>query len=187
MRRPFAIRIVLLAVAVLALRASRAEGQRTCTGTRPGSCSPTALSVQYAILNGVLLTVDTNNGVTADTVQLATPTDADYAAGLSSMTGPTITVKANKAWTIAVRGNAATWTGVQTAPGVTPRANKPVADLLWSTGGAYTPLTTTDATVGSGTATAGTTITTSLQVLWSWTLDVPARYTLGLTYTLTAP
>lgn len=127
--------------------------------------------------------------VTASSTALTTPTPADFDAGFNATTGPTLTVSANAAWTLHLRASAALWTATNTSPGAPARANKPAADLRWSTAsnGAFTAFTTNDVTLVSGPATASSATTLYLQTLYNWTLDTPGNYSLSVVLTLTAP
>jgi hypothetical protein len=127
--------------------------------------------------------------VSAGSTSLTAPVPADFDAGFNSTTGPTLTVSANAAWTLSLRASTALWTATNTSPGAPARTNKPAADLRWSTtsGGTYNALTTTDATLVTGAATASTTTTLYLRTLYGWTLDTPGIYGLTVVLTLTAP
>ncbi len=84
---------------------------------------------------------------------------------------------------------AALWTASNTSPGAPARTNKPAADLQWSTAsnGAFAALTTSDANLVTGSATAGSITTLHFQTLFDWTLDTPGSYSLAIVLTLTAP
>jgi hypothetical protein len=120
---------------------------------------------------------------------LTAPTPTDFDAGFNSTTGPTLTVSANAAWTLHIRAAAATWTATNTSPGVPARTNKPAADLLWSTtsGGSFAALSTSDANLVGGSATANSATTLFFQTLYSWTLDTPGSYSMSIVLTLTSP
>ncbi len=119
------------------------------------------------------------------TTSLTTPTEAIFNTGAASSSGPAITIQSNSPWTLYIRAGAATWTGV----GAVARANKPAGDLGWNTtgGASYTPMTTVDATVKSGTRTASDITQIYYQVNWSWPLDTPGTYSLVVQYTVTSP
>lgn len=116
-----------------------------------------------------------------------TPTLADLEAGRTESQTMTLQVAANRSWRIEASGPA-TFTGT----GSLARQNKPVSDVRWSTvtSGAGTTLTTSGATITSGSAgpASGSNITT---LYWwtnlSWTGDPPGSYSLAVTLTLTAP
>ena len=124
------------------------------------------------------------------------PTLAEYltahgyaTAGFVANTGPTATVKSNRAWRLQISAAAATWTATNTQPGVNARPNKPAADLEWGTavGGPFTALSVTPATAKSGSATAGTPTSIFFQTMYSWGLDTPGAYSLPVVFTLLAP
>ena len=158
-----------------------ARAQCTATGsgdtcTQPGSVSMTA---------GRVVRLQMSAGSTA----LTAPTTADFDAGFNSTTGPTLTVSANAPWTLLVRSSATFWTGSDTSPSAPARTTKPAGDLLWSTasGGIFNALTTGDATLVGGTATASSATTLYFQTLYDWTLDTPGNYSLSVVLTLTSP
>lgn len=118
-------------------------------------------------------------------VPLGTATATEFAAGFGTAALTPLVVRANRSWTVTLRSTAGTWTGT----GPQARANKPVGDLQWGTaaGGPFTAMSTTGATVGTGTATAGTTVNLYLRSVYVWTLDTPGAYSLPLQLTITAP
>jgi hypothetical protein len=142
----------------------------------PGSVSMTA---------GRVVRLQMSAGATS----LTAPTPADFDAGFNATTGPTLTVSANAAWTLHIRAAAATWTAANTSPGAPARINKPAADLKWSTVSAsgFAALTTSDASLVSGSATAGSATTLFFQTAYSWTLDTPGNYSMAIVLTLTSP
>jgi hypothetical protein len=161
--------------------AAPAAAQCTASGapancTQPGSASMTA---------GRVVRLQVSAGSTA----LTAPTPADFDAGFNSTTGPTLTVSANAPWMLQVRASSASWTATNTSPGAPARTNKPAADLQWaqSSSGPFAALSTTDATLISGTATANSATTLYFQTLYSWTADTPGNYGLTVVLTLTAP
>lgn len=127
--------------------------------------------------------------MSAGSTALTAPTTADFDAGFNSTTGPTLTVSANAPWTLLVRSSATFWTGSDTSPSAPARTTKPAGDLLWSTasGGVFNALTTGDATLVGGTATASSATTLYFQTLYDWTLDTPGNYSLSVVLTLTSP
>jgi hypothetical protein len=127
--------------------------------------------------------------MSAGSTSLTAPTTTDFDAGFNSTTGPTLTVSANAAWTLHIRAASALWTATNTMSGVVARANKPAADLKWSTasGGSFTALSTSDASLVSGGATASNATTLYFQTLYNWSLDTPGNYSLSIVLTLTSP
>ena len=125
----------------------------------------------------------------ATTTALTPPTSADYDAGFAASTGPTVSVRANRAWRLQISAGTATWVAANTQPGVNARPDKPAGDLLYATaaGGPFTALSTTPTTVSSGAASAGTAGTMFFRTAYSWSLDTPGAYSLVVTFTLLAP
>jgi hypothetical protein len=127
--------------------------------------------------------------MSAASTSLTAPTTADFDAGFNATTGPTLTVSANAPWALHIRAASATWTATNTSPGAPARANKPAGDLKWSlsAGGAFAPLTTSDASLFAGSATANDATTLYFQTLYDWALDGPGNYSLSIVLTLTSP
>jgi len=158
-----------------------ALGQGNCTRNGNGTCA-----VGGTATYGLTLTITKASRVTVSTltVTLPSPTLANYQAGVGSNGTLGVIVQANTPWSLAVAAVNATWTA---SPG--GRANKPAEDLQWATAfaGPYTDMTTVNATVSSGTATAATNFTVHFRVKYAWTLDSPGDYNLPLRLVLTAP
>ncbi len=127
--------------------------------------------------------------MSAASTPLTAPTPTDFDAGFNSTAGPTITIRSNSSWRLNLRSSTALWSATTTSPGAPARANKPAADLRWSTasGGPFVALTTTNVNFFSGNATAGSSTTLYFQTLYAWTLDTPGDYSLALVLTLTSP
>ena len=125
----------------------------------------------------------------AGSTTLTAPTPTDFDAGFNATTGPTLTVSANAGWTLHIKAGSALWTAVNTSPGAPARVNKPAADLKWSTtvNGVFTPFTTTDVNLVTGTATASSVTTLFFRTVYAWTLDTPGNYSLAVVLTLTSP
>lgn len=136
---------------------------------------------------GMNLTVTTvvRLQIPATTIALGTATAAEFNAGFANPLLTPVTVRANRSWTVTFRATAATWTGV----GPLARTNKPVGDLQWGTaaGGPFTNATTANVTLGTGAATAGTTLNLHVRTRYQWTADTPGSYSLPLQLTITAP
>jgi hypothetical protein len=60
---------------------------------------------------------------------------------------------------------------------------------MWSTAsnGAFAALSTSDASLVGGSATASNATTLYFQTLYDWTLDTPGSYNLSIVLTLTSP
>ena len=166
--------------------AARGEvsAQSGCTSVFPLSCSTgnTALRINITVGRAVHL------AIAPSATALTAPTAADYDAGFANTNGPTLTMRTNSPWNVAISAGAANWTAVDagTEPAWTA---KPAADLLWSTAlsGPYNPMTTTPVTISTGVATAGTPITLYFRTLYNWITDSPGNYSLQLVFTITAP
>ena len=165
----------------LPMVASLASAQCTASGA-PASCG---LPGSVSMTAGRVVRLQMSAGSTA----LAVPTPADFDAGFNATAGPTLTVSANASWTLVLRAAAATWTATNTSPGAPARANKPAADLKWSTAsnGAFAALTTTDVNLVTGSATATNATTLYFRTLYNWTLDTPGNYSMSIILTLTSP
>ena len=173
----------MIALTAMAAVLPRGAGAQSCGATGvvdncsvPGSVSMTA---------GRVVRLQMSDGSTA----LTAPTPADFDAGFNSTTGPTLTVSANAPWTLQIRAASPTWTASNTSPGAPARVNKPAADLLWSvvSGGSFTPLSSVDANLVTGPATASSATTLYFQTLYDWTADAPGNYSLAIVLTLTSP
>jgi hypothetical protein len=177
-RRPTPVRWVALLLG-LAFAGGRAAAQ-SCSAPVPNGNCPANTSATLTIPDVMQLTL------TSSSTALTAPAAADYDAGFVANTGPTATVKSNRAWRLQISAGAATWTAVNTPP-FTARANKPAADLQWGTGGPFTALSTTAATAASGSATGGTPASFVFHTVYSWGLDTPGSYSLAIVFTLLAP
>ena len=174
-------RFFVVTVALFGGLAAAAGAQCTAAGS-PGSCGqPGSVSVTA----GRVVRLQMSAGATS----LTAPTTSDFDAGFNATTGPTLTVSANAAWTLHIRAASALWTATNTTTGVAARVNKPAGDLMWSTasGGAFSALSASDATLVSGSATASSATTLYFQTLYDWAQDTPGSYSLSIVLTLTSP
>jgi hypothetical protein len=181
--RNFRFFAAMAAIAGAALNIPSVVAAQQCTASgAPASCNQ---SGSVSMIAGRVVRLQ----VSSTSTPLTAPTPADFDAGFNSTTGPTLTVSANAAWTLHVRASTALWTATNTSPGAPARANKPAADLKWSTasGGPFAALTTTDASLVTGPATAGSATTLYFQTVYGWTLDTPGNYGLTVVLTLTSP
>jgi hypothetical protein len=162
-------------------RPSIALAQCTASGA-PANCN---VPGSVTITAGRVVRLVVSSGSTT----LTAPTPADFDAGFNATTGPALTVSANAAWTLNMRASAALWTATNTSPGAPARTTKPAADLKWATtsNGTFNALTTTDATLVNGSATASNATTLYFHTLYGWTLDTPGNYSLAVILTLTSP
>lgn len=181
--RPGMLKTAMLAIALGATMVPIQAGGQSCTAsglvdncTVPGSVSLTA---------GRVVRLEMSDGSTA----LTPPSPADFDAGFNSTTGPTLTVSANAPWTLQIRAASPTWTASNTSPGAPARFDKPAADLLWSvvSSGSFTPLSSVDANLVTGPATASSATTLYFHTLYDWTVDAPGNYSLAIVLTLTSP
>jgi hypothetical protein len=172
--------ILAFAIAVSALPSS-AHAQCTASGA-PDSCG---VPGSVSLTAGRVVRLQVSAGSTS----LSAPTPADFDAGFNATTGPTLTVSANAAWTLHLRSTAAFWSATNTSPGAPARTTKPAGDLRWSTSsnGAFSALTTSDANLVTGPATASNASTLYFQTLYDWALDTPGNYSLAIVLTLTSP
>src|ERR1700720_4193861 len=172
-----------LAMAGIGLPAAASSASAQCTASgAPASCG---LPGSVSMTAGRVVRLQMSAGSTA----LTAPTPADFDAGFNATTGPTLTVSANASWTLSLRAVAATWTATNTLPGAPARTTKPAADLRWSTAsnGSFVALTTSDANLVTGSATASNATTLYFHTLYSWTLDTPGIYGMSIVLTLTSP
>jgi hypothetical protein len=166
---------VTLGILALALSGAQAQAQNTC------SANPCSVNDTVKVTVATVLRLTVSQAATS----LAAPNEAAYDAGFQNDNGPIAGIKANRAWTLKVSANAATWTAANGA-----RAGKPAADLLWATssGGTYTGFTTSPATftsMASGTGNASAQM--YYKTLWSYASDTPGDYSLVVVFTLSAP
>ncbi|HJQ11512.1 MAG TPA: hypothetical protein VJ840_10845 [Gemmatimonadaceae bacterium] len=127
--------------------------------------------------------------MSAGSTALTAPTTTDFDAGFNATTGPTLTVSANAPWTLHIRAATGVWTATNTSADTPARSNKPASDLKWSTAsnGSFAPLSTTDASLVTGIATASDATTLFFQTAYNWALDTPGNYSLSIVLTLTSP
>lgn len=177
----------LFVIAVLGAVGARTSAAQSCsissTAATPAPCTVTST---HSLTMPSLLSL-TMAGFTSGTSQtLAAPTDiSDFSSGntiLVPTTGPTFTVKANRAYKVQISAAAASFTGTSYA--------KPAADLTWSTSasGSFAALSTTAADVDAGSATAGSTsVGLFYKTTYNLLQDVPGTYSLDVKFTLVAP
>ena len=166
-------KLTMAVLALLALGAPQAQAQ-TCS-TNPCSLNDTAKVTVATVLRLTL---------SQSATSLTPPNEAAYDAGFQLDNGPTATVKSNRPWTLKLSANAALWTAANGA-----QASKAAGDLQWAltSGGSYTGLSTTPATLITGNGTSGTAQAVFHKTLWSYAADTPGDYSLVVVYTLSAP
>ena len=174
--------VFALAIALIAsLAPSGALAQCTASGSG-GSCT---VATSASVTEGRVISMQ----LSATSTTLTAPTPADFDAGFNATMGPSVTISSNAAWRLYLRSSTAVWSATTTSPGAPARTNKPAGDLSWRTNpaGPFAQLTTSDASLAAGTATAGTVNTLHFRTAYSWTLDTPGDYGLTIVLTLTSP
>ena len=130
-------RYTLVMVGLMIAAASSTANAQNCSGVNSCNVTSTASVTIPALVD---LTV-----AGAGSITLTSPAVADLATGYVEDAGPSITVKANRTWTLSVHTTAVTnWAYVGTQGGV-----KPISDLTWSNDatGTYAAITGTAASV----------------------------------------
>lgn len=152
---------------LLALAASPRAATAQCSGA---TCTIT-----------IQLPVNTVARMTLSSVAtaLGNPAAADFVTGYKDATGPTVTVKANRAWQVSLSSATATFSF----------ASKPASDLLWGTNGSSYPNNGgAGATAFSGGAQASTLAgTVYFRTNWFFASNPPGTYNLTVNYTLSSP
>ena len=125
------------------------------------------------------------------TIDFGTLTEADYDRGYKEAPGAQIvSVWSNRRWILSVAAKEEQWTGQWAKPASDLRlrvasVNRPdrITDYLRD----LTGLTRGGFTIAEGLPGGNLQHTMDFRVLVSWENDVPGAYSLGFTYTLTAP
>lgn len=173
-------RCVLTMSLALGLSTPLAVAAQSCSVDSPGQCSAnTSASLTIPAVIQVLLSPSTST----------TPASiADFEAGYGALDGSLLTVAANTPWALSISAATPVWLATSTLPGIAARADKPAADLLWSTDDVtFTALDVTTTQLASGPATNAFVRTLSYRVLYSLLLDTPGRYEMTVLLTVTAP
>ena len=175
------VRLAVL-LAAIALPASL-WGQVVCQITGPAGSCTTSATTAITVPTILRLTIG------SATTPFGSITQADYDLTRKDIAGPSVVVKANQPWRVQLSSAAINWSAVNTDPLNPARTNKPLADLLWAPtlGGSFTAVTGTPIQIGAGGRTGGTTIPLAFRSLWSYTLDTPGNYSIGVTFTLISP
>lgn len=182
--RPLASRWAGSVLALLLVVAPAMLGAQNCTATGANaSCTVNATTTI------TLPTLPYHLTIGASTTAFGTVTSTDFDAGFAEVAGPSVTVQANKPWSVGISSAATFWTAVNTDPTNPARTTKPRSDLHWSntSGVVGTAMSGTVTTIGSGSGTAGTVIPLFFRTIWNYTVDTPGNYTISVTFTLTAP
>ena len=174
--------VCAIAVALMTMLAPSLAGAQCTASGSGGSCT---VASNASMTAGRVIRMQ----LSATSTTLTAPTPADFDAGFNSTTGPSVTISSNAAWRLYLRSSTALWTATTTSPGAPARTNKPAGDLRWSTdaAGPFAQLTTSDASLAAGTATASTVNTLHFRTAYSWTLDTPGDYGLTIVLSLTSP
>ena len=175
-------RTAVMAVALIMV-ATTADAQ-TCSANSSAGCSINT-TARVTVPAMVELQV-----AGAGNISLTAPTLTDLTTGYVQTTGPAITVRSNRQWSLAVHTTAATdWTYTGTESGV-----KPISHLTWSNtaGGTYNAITTSAAAIVSNQArTNAGAPTIFFRTIYVNDLSDPSNaagdYEIPLVFTLTAP
>jgi hypothetical protein len=109
-------------------------------------------------------------------------TATDFESGKTNTAAAGLRVRSNKAWTVSVKANAANFT---TVGGDAVLANK--LSVKRNAVGSFIPLTATDQTLATGAKGGYATNTFQIDYFANPGYIAPATYTLGVTFTVTAP
>ena len=127
--------------------------------------------------------------VNTATINFGSLTMDDYDLGYKELlSGQIVTVWSNRSWTLTVAADSATWTGPWAKPASdlqlrVANVSKPVSSYA----SAYFGLSMTAQNVAEGVPGGNIAFTMDFKVRLSWDNDVAGNYSLGFTYTLTAP
>lgn len=129
------------------------------------------------------------------TVDFGTVGQTEYDQGFDEVTpAQNVTIKSNVPWQLNVKADAATWSYTPPVGMSIPDPSKPASDLQWRATSTdshistitdtYTAMSTTDATVATGTRGGNIQLQTHYKVLLDYEQDPAGSYTLTITYTL---
>lgn len=167
--------VVAIAAAAALTAVAPLSAQTTCTGNPCSTFNTGTLTI------GDVMQLDLSSGTT----NLGTPGLTEFNAGAILSTGPTTTVRANRAYRVTVEAqNDFTYT----AGGL--GGTKVKGDLQWKTGVLnFAGMSTTAATAFSGTSSDGLTPSAAIQykTLLSYANDKPGTYEIVVKFTLAAP
>ncbi len=122
-------------------------------------------------------------------VDFGTLTDADFDAGRKDALNPQeVRVWSNRDWSLSVAATSATWTGPWAKPSTDLRWQVVAVDsrVTWYQG-SWTALTLGATQAATGSRGGNIAVKFAFELLVDWAEDLPGDYTLGFTYTLTAP
>ena len=187
-RRWLAVPVLILAVAFV----RPAAAQLSCSATTPTNAPTCNVALTTSVTVPHLLQLSTNVSTTALQQPGVPQYDSTNVAATNNeqpwgATGPVITIKANRPWTLTISAQTATWSHTPDSYNVTRATGKPAADLFWSTALAsgYNALSTTGATVVSNVTGSTNTYQIYYRAAWRYASDVPGAYSINVVYTVT--
>lgn len=187
-------RILVLAT-VLSLAAEAPAGAQTfCDATSPSvapSCSRvTTTTASVAQILRLDLSTLTTAMLAPDLPQFDSTRTAASVDELPLTTGPSITVKSNRAWDLKISAAAPSFGFTPDAVyQVTRTTPKPASDLAWSKSpsSGFVPISATTPADVMSSPTGGSyaQFTVYFRTRWVYTADLPGIYELSISYTLT--
>ncbi len=177
----------IAAIAAITFTSASASAQSCNISSTSGSAVNCTVGTTFSMTMPSLMNL-TLDGTSVTLAAPAAVTEFD-GSGLvtKETTGPSFTVKSNRAYRVQVNANASTFTHTS----ITGAASyaKPAGDVSWKVGsGAYSTLTTTPTDIASGSATAvSASALVTYKAGYDITKDQPGAYSLGVTFTLVAP
>ena len=174
---------IILAAMVIGSTISVNQAGAQCSGNA-GNCNTTNTA---SVLVNALVKLDMSSATTS----LTSPTADQVEVGATiADAGPSLTIKANRSWSLNVKTtNPTSWTYVGSNGG-----NKPISDLTWSNAvnGTFAGISPSDALVTSGAAaTNGQAAQIFFRTVWAAGFtqpsNAPGTYSLPVVLTLSAP
>lgn len=185
MHHKLVVRAGALAVAIVGV-ASPVWAQTCSITSTAASPSPCTVTSTHSLTMPSLLLLTMAGFTSGTSMTLNAPSSmTDFSSGNTvqiATTGPTFTVKSNRAYKVQISAATTAFTGTTYA--------KPASDLAWSTsaGGTFTSLSTTAADVDAGSASAGSTsVGLFYKTTYDFLQDIPGTYSLDVKFTLVAP
>jgi hypothetical protein len=156
-------------------------GAQSCDQSQSGSCT-----VNVTLRAPIPFVAQISASSSTSDIGLLTASDLvpGQSSGTKTFSGPVVTAQANFAWSLTIRAANATWTySGAGAPA------KPASDLAWRVGtsGAFDTMTTSGATLMSGSLGESLSVSVNFRTTWRWTTEPPGAYELPLTLTMAAP
>jgi hypothetical protein len=188
------VRYLVLYSLAFVMRVASLSAQPACDATAPATtpvCSrtTTATAVVPQILRMELSTMTTAMAA-PDVAQYDSTRVATSLDQLPLTTGPLVTIKANRAWSLKIEPAKATFDFTPEAGVALKRASvKPAADLAWSIApsSGFVALSSTSPADVSSNMTGGSfnQFTMYYRTKWQYSTDAPGTYALSISYTLT--